>query len=263
MPPEVRAQVVAAAEPSPSGRTMPTSRATSRRSPRHGRAAASCKLSYRSAGKQRPKEVIVEPYFLEPSAAGFATYLIGYSRTHQQMRTFKIERIVSAEMLPQSFEMPRATSTSTRCSGRHGASSGAKGIAVKLRFTPDVAWRVKESRWHPVAAARGAGRRRLPADDQRREHDGDGPLGARVGRPRRGARSRPSLRDELREEAIALARTVLGPAEEVTASATRNNARSAHRLERASAPLARGSGSRALIARRVATGPRTQRDRRS
>lgn len=106
------------------------------------------RLSYRSAGKQRLKEVLVEPYFLEPSAAGFATYLIGYSRTHQQMRTFKVERVVSAEMLPVAFDQPQTLDIESLLSTAWGIIWG-EGIAVRLRFAPDVAWRVKESRWHP------------------------------------------------------------------------------------------------------------------
>ncbi len=106
------------------------------------------RLLYRSAGKSRSKEVTVEPYFLEPSAAGFATYLIGYSRTHEQIRTFKIERIVSAEKLPATFEMPSNTDIDQLLASAWGIIFG-EGCIVKLRFTPDVTWRVKESRWHP------------------------------------------------------------------------------------------------------------------
>ena len=106
------------------------------------------RLTYRSAGKRRPKEVIVEPYFLEPSAAGFATYLIGYSRTHGQMRTFKIERVVSAHKEPESFTLAAELDVDTLLSSAWGVIWG-EGTAVKLRFKPDVAWRVKESRWHP------------------------------------------------------------------------------------------------------------------
>ena len=109
------------------------------------------KLSYRSAGKQRPKDIIVHPYFLEPSAAGFSTYLIGYSRTHDQLRTFKIERIVSAEMLPQAFDVPAGLDVDQLLSSAWGIIWG-EGTAVTLRFAPDVAWRVKESRWHPSQA---------------------------------------------------------------------------------------------------------------
>jgi proteasome accessory factor B len=148
MPAPVRAQVVAAADALANrpfdaefSRTLATvTEAWSR--------ARVLRLSYRSAGKSRPKEVLVLPYFLEPSAAGFATYLIGYSRTHEQMRTFKVERIVSAEMLPEHFQTPPDLTVDALLSSAWGIIWG-EGIAVKLRFKPDVAWRVRESRWHP------------------------------------------------------------------------------------------------------------------
>jgi predicted DNA-binding transcriptional regulator YafY len=106
------------------------------------------RLSYRSAGKQRPREVILEPYFLEPSAAGFSTYLIGYSRTHRAMRTFKVERIVSADVLAQTFSLPEDLRIDELLSSAWGIVWG-EGVQVRLRFSPDVAWRVRESRWHP------------------------------------------------------------------------------------------------------------------
>ena len=171
------------------------------------------KLSYRSAGKQRPKEVLVEPYFLEPSAAGFATYLIAYSRTHSQIRTFKVERIVSAEMLPVHFEIPTDMNVDALLSSAWGIIFG-EGIVVKLRFAPDVAWRVKESRWHPsqqiedladggciltvsVASMMEIGRWVRSWGDK-----------AEVLAPR-------ELREELRHEAVRLARTYAAPASRV------------------------------------------------
>jgi predicted DNA-binding transcriptional regulator YafY len=107
------------------------------------------RLAYRSAGKQRPREVILEPYFLEPSAAGFSTYLIGYSRTHNGVRTFKVERVVSAEMLPEAFDPPGDVGIDELLSSAWGIIWG-EGQIVKLRFAKDVAWRVRESRWHPT-----------------------------------------------------------------------------------------------------------------
>lgn len=106
------------------------------------------RIVYRSAGKRRSRDVVVEPYFLEPSAAGFATYLIGYSRTHGALRTFKVERIVSAEMLPSAFELPAGFDADALLSSAWGIVWG-EGQLVRLRFSPEVAWRVKESRWHP------------------------------------------------------------------------------------------------------------------
>ncbi len=108
----------------------------------------SLRISYRSAGRSRPKDVVVDPYFLEPSAAGFATYLIAYSQTHSQIRTFKVERIVSAHMLPQSFDVAPGLNVDSLLSSAWGIIWG-EGQQVRLRFAPDVTWRVKESRWHP------------------------------------------------------------------------------------------------------------------
>ena len=148
MPPAVREQVRAAAD-SLSNRPFDPEFSRNLSTVTDGWARRRVlRLSYKSAGKLRPKEVIVEPYFLEPSAAGFATYLIGYSRTHEQMRTFKIERIVSAEMLPLAFELPADLDVDTLLSSAWGIIWG-EGAVVKLRFAADVAWRVKESRWHP------------------------------------------------------------------------------------------------------------------
>jgi proteasome accessory factor B len=108
----------------------------------------SLRMTYKSAGKARAKEIVVDPYFLEPSAAGFSTYLIAYSRTHEQIRTFKVERIVSAEMLPQHFDVPDGLEVDRLLSSAWGIIWG-EGLTVRLRFAKHVTWRVKESRWHP------------------------------------------------------------------------------------------------------------------
>lgn len=106
------------------------------------------RLSYRSAGKSRPREVRLQPYFIEPSAAGMSTYVIGLSETHGAMRTFKVERIVSAEALPRHFEIPPDLDLDQLLQSAWGIIWG-EGTLVRLRFTPGVTWRVKESRWHP------------------------------------------------------------------------------------------------------------------
>jgi len=170
----------------------------------------SLKLSYRSAGRQRPREVIVDPYFLEPSAAGFATYLIGHSRTHGGMRTFKVERIVSAEMLPQAFDLPPDLTVDTLLASAWGIIWG-EGHTVKLRFSPSSAWRAKESRWHPTQTVED-----LP--------DGGCLMTLtvaslmEVGRWVRGwgdaveVLAPEELRDELKREAVRLARAYARPA---------------------------------------------------
>lgn len=162
-------------------------------------------LSYRSAGRQRPKEVVVAPYVIEPSAAGFATYLIGYSRTHASIRTFKVERIVSADMLPEAFTLPEGFDVEQLLSSAWGIIWG-EGVQVRLRFAADVAWRVRETKWHPSQSIE-------------ERPDGGVELTLSVasmmelGRWVRGWGDKAevlapaSLRNELREEALRIART--------------------------------------------------------
>lgn len=204
MPPAVRDQVAAAAE-SLSGRPL---------DPEFSRNLAtitdawarrrSLRLWYRSAGRRLSKEVIVDPYFLEPSAAGFATYLIGYSQTHRAMRTFKVERVTSAEMLPRSFEVPADLNVDRLLASAWGVVWG-EGRQVQLRFAADVAWRVRESRWHPSQSIE-----ELP--------DGSCVLTVTVGSMMEIGRwvrgwgdkvevlAPPELRAELRAESVSLAR---------------------------------------------------------
>lgn len=162
------------------------------------------RLSYRSAGKQQPKKIEIAPYFLEPSAAGFSTYVIGYSRTHNQMRTLKVERIVSAEKLPETFEIPPEVDLDGLLASAWGIIWG-EGTIVRIRFKPDVAWRVRESTWHPTQSLE--------------ELDGGGVLMTvtvsttmEIGRWVRGWGDKAevlepiTLREELRDEAVRLAR---------------------------------------------------------
>ena len=51
------------------------------------------------------------------------------------MRTFKVERVVSAEMLPQAFELPADLDIDALLSSAWGIIWG-EGHVVKLRFSP-------------------------------------------------------------------------------------------------------------------------------
>jgi predicted DNA-binding transcriptional regulator YafY len=64
------------------------------------------------------------------------------------MRTFKVERIVSCRMLPRGFDLPDDFDPDALLSSAWGIIWG-EGVPVRLQFSPTVAWRVKESKWHP------------------------------------------------------------------------------------------------------------------
>jgi proteasome accessory factor B len=116
------------------------------------------RLSYRSVRSPRPKPVEVEPYFLEPIPTSSSTYLVGYSRTHKDIRVFKVERVQTAQILAESYEVPDGMTPSKLLGTAWGIAfkEGALGevVTVVLRFDPSVAGRVLESRWHPSERSR-------------------------------------------------------------------------------------------------------------
>ncbi len=89
------------------------------------------------------------PYFIEPYAIGQSTHVIGWREPPDELRTFKIERIERAELLPDCYTIPEDFDP-------HQLLQDAWGIwftneppeEVVLRFFPRAVGRVLESRWH-------------------------------------------------------------------------------------------------------------------
>jgi len=105
-------------------------------------------IAYRSprSGKLRVHEFDV--YFLEPSAVGYACYVIGYDHWANDLRTFKLERLESVHLLNEHFEIPADFDANEHLSSSWGIMTGKEEQEVVLRFSPEVAGRVKESIWH-------------------------------------------------------------------------------------------------------------------
>jgi CRISPR-associated endonuclease/helicase Cas3 len=89
------------------------------------------------------------PYFIEPYAIGQTTYVIGRLADQGEMRTFKIERILNAELLPEPYSVPEDFDADEYLQYAWGIWKGSgEPVEVVLRFSPRVAKRVKETRWH-------------------------------------------------------------------------------------------------------------------
>jgi predicted DNA-binding transcriptional regulator YafY len=99
-------------------------------------------------GEQRRARV--RPYFLEPDAAGRSVYLIGHDETVDAMRTYKVERIRSATLTADRYEIPEDFDPDRWLAHSWGiwSSDGTKVVTVRLRFDASVAHRVRESIWH-------------------------------------------------------------------------------------------------------------------
>jgi predicted DNA-binding transcriptional regulator YafY len=106
-------------------------------------------FDYEPAGSEK-RRARVRPYFLEPDAAGRSVYLIGHDETVDAMRTYKVERIRSATLTADRYEIPDDFDPDRWLAHSWGiwSSDGTRVVTVRLRFDASVAHRVRESVWH-------------------------------------------------------------------------------------------------------------------
>ncbi|HPC82464.1 MAG TPA: WYL domain-containing protein [Thermoanaerobaculaceae bacterium] len=91
-----------------------------------------------------------EPYLLETVPASRAVYAIGRSTPPGELRVLKLERVRSVEPTGASFTPPDLQPILDRLSTAWGVWLGNdRPVDVALRFAPEVAARVRETRWHP------------------------------------------------------------------------------------------------------------------
>jgi CRISPR-associated endonuclease/helicase Cas3 len=108
------------------------------------------RIVYHKFHADEPAEYEVQPYLFEPAVLSEGVYLIGYSLTHEALRTFKVERISRARLTTLRFERPTNISVHDLLRHAWGVWYGEELTEVRLRFAdPTVARRVKETLWHP------------------------------------------------------------------------------------------------------------------
>jgi CRISPR-associated endonuclease/helicase Cas3 len=92
---------------------------------------------------------LFSPYFIEPYAVGQTTMLIGLSEPPGAMRTLKIERIERVELCKEPYQIPTDFDPRSLLADAWGIwYSESEPVEVVLKFTPQVAQRVRETRWH-------------------------------------------------------------------------------------------------------------------
>jgi predicted DNA-binding transcriptional regulator YafY len=109
------------------------------------------RLRYSPLRSRRSFEEVFAPYFLEPSAIGYSTYVIGRSDLVGKLRTRKVERIEQVALTDEAFEIPSEFDPARLLAGAWGVWFDEEDAPtpVTLKFSPAVARRVQESRWHP------------------------------------------------------------------------------------------------------------------
>lgn len=96
-----------------------------------------------------PRRTRVRPLAIEPSALTHALYLIGWDEQRNARRTFKVERILSATLTPDTFEPGAQEPAATELLRAWDVIADEEPIDVVIRFSPAVAKRAAETRWHP------------------------------------------------------------------------------------------------------------------
>lgn len=98
---------------------------------------------------EKPFKTTFAPYLFEPSTIGFAVYVIGHSSQVNKQRTYKLQRIQRATLTREEYAIPAEFPGLDILRSAWSIIHGEQRIEVKLRFSSDVAERVKESQWHP------------------------------------------------------------------------------------------------------------------
>lgn len=116
------------------------------------------RITHVSQRGHRARQRLVDPYTLLVYKKGL--YLVGYSHHHSELRTFSFDAIRAVDWLRgEHFDYPEEYHPSQLIEGAFGLIAGAP-VAVRIRFTAEVARLVQRSRWHPsqrIRKVRGGG----------------------------------------------------------------------------------------------------------
>lgn len=91
----------------------------------------------------------VRPWAIEPSALTHALYLIGWDESRTARRTFKVERIRSASLTPETFAADEAAAVAQDMLRAWDVIADEEPVEVVIRFSVAVARRAAETQWHP------------------------------------------------------------------------------------------------------------------
>ena len=107
---------------------------------------------YRPLRSKRAYQHTFAPYFLEPSAIGYSTYVIGFAEPPSALRTRKVERIERIITTDEPFDVPHSFDPNALLAGAWGIwfDEGDQPVRVALRFNSTQAIRrMRETVWHP------------------------------------------------------------------------------------------------------------------
>ncbi len=103
-------------------------------------------ITYRSQHATEPATRDVYP--LSWSWLSQSLYLLAFSPEHDEIRTYKVDRIEAVEVSNFVFQLHREFDPAAYLAGSLGIYDGDEDIKVAIRFLPESARHAQESRWH-------------------------------------------------------------------------------------------------------------------
>jgi len=115
------------------------------------------KILYKSLEAKKAKERRIEPYFIEPAAPGHSSYVIAYCHRTKYLRTFKVERIETAELTSDPYTIPPDFDANEFLGSSWGIVVEGEVKTIRLKFIQEVAQIIGESIWHPTQVLKKQG----------------------------------------------------------------------------------------------------------
>src|SRR5438093_47262 len=88
------------------------------------------------------------PLVHEQNPSGHSCYLMAGDPKRDAPRSYKLERISAVRVFDERFDPPLGFSVGKHLAHAWGVWTSERPVPVELRFSPDVARRVKETTWH-------------------------------------------------------------------------------------------------------------------
>jgi predicted DNA-binding transcriptional regulator YafY len=103
-------------------------------------------ITYQSLRATEPVTYDIYPYGLAYHRGSL--YLIGCAPQHNEIRHWKVDRIENADLTEIRFNRPEDFDLQEHLKGSFGIYHGDGDVQIRVRFSPEVARYVSESKWH-------------------------------------------------------------------------------------------------------------------
>ncbi len=94
------------------------------------------------------EERVIEPYFIQPSALEHAVYIIAQCRLRNELRVFRLDRVIEAKALDSTYVIPDSFDANEYLNSYWSITATGTPRTVKLRFRAEVARVAAETLWH-------------------------------------------------------------------------------------------------------------------